>query len=78
MSEGPSAGDILLGLFMIAAGLCLALVGGGCTLMLLSDLQGVMRGSDGLFFFLLSAGTLAGGLAMLWFGFKIMTGKYRK
>ncbi len=78
MSEGPSAGDILLGLFMIAAGLCLALVGGGCTLMLLSDMRGMMRGSDGLFFFLLSAGTLAGGLAMLWFGLKIMTGRYRK
>lgn len=78
MSEGPSAGDVLLGLFMIAAGLCLTLVGGGCTLLMMSDLSGVMRGGDGIFFLLLSAGVLAGGLAMIWFGFKIMTGKYRK
>lgn len=78
MSEGPTAGDILLGLFLIAAGLCLTLVGGGCTLILLGELRNVMNGGGGgLFFLLLAVAALAAGLALLWFGFKIMSGKYR-
>src|SRR5205085_4721129 len=43
--RGPSAGDVLLGIFFIVCGLCLALVGGGCALFWLATM---FSGGDGL------------------------------
>ena len=75
MSEGPSGADILIGLFMIFAGLCLSLLGGGCSLMMFSAI-GTLQGGA-ILFLMLSLAVLAGGLGMIWIGFKMMTGRYR-
>jgi preprotein translocase subunit SecY len=81
MSEGggPSAGTILVAIFMLLAGLCITLLGGGCTLMWLAELNSPYGGMGGILnpLFLLSLATFAGGLGMLWVGFKLLTGKYR-
>ena len=74
--EGPSAGSILVGLFMLVAGLCITLLGGGCTLLMLSELNSPYGGGMGGLI-LLSLVIFAGGLGMLWVGFKLLTGKYR-
>jgi len=79
--EGPSAGQILGGLFMLLFGLCITLVGGGCTLLWLSELNSPYSGGMGGILnplFLLSLVTLFGGIALLWVGFKLLTGKYRR
>lgn len=78
--EGPSAGAILLGIFMLLAGLCITLLGGGCTLLWLSEFNSSYGGGMGTLvnpLFILSLVTFAGGLGMLWVGFKLLTGKYR-
>jgi hypothetical protein len=77
MSQGPGAGAILIGIFLILFGLCIALVGGGCTVLLVTDLNGVMKSGDGVGFLLLSLVTLAGGLGLLWVGVKLLRGGYR-
>lgn len=77
MSDGPSAGEVLLGIFVILFGLCIAFVGGGCTVVIL----GVLNASDWAavsFFLLLSLGVLALGLFLAWVGFKVAAGRYRK
>lgn len=78
--EGPGAGGILIGLFMLLAGLCITLLGGGCTLMWLAELNSPYGGGMGGLLnplFLISLVALAGGIGMLWVGFKLLTGKYR-
>lgn len=77
MSDGPNVGEVLIGIFVILFGLCLAFAGGGCTMMILgtlnaSDLAGMS------FFLLLSLGVFGLGLFLAWVGFKVMTGRYRK
>jgi hypothetical protein len=79
--EGPSAGGILLGIFMLLCGLCITVLGGGCTILWMSELGSPYSGGMGGLLnplFILSLVTLAGGLGMLWIGFKLLTGKYRK
>ena len=77
--EGPTAGQILLGLFMLLFGLCITLVGGGCTLLWLSEVTSYGGGLQNLLnpLLLLSIVTFAGGIGLLWIGFKLLTGKYR-
>jgi hypothetical protein len=78
--EGPSAGGILLGIFMLLAGLCITLLGSGCTLMWMSELNSPYSGGLAMLvnpLFIISLVTLAGGVGMLWVGFKLLTGKYR-
>ena len=45
--ESPSAGDILIGIFFILCGLCLALLGGGCTIFWIWAMFGGVMGSPG-------------------------------
>jgi hypothetical protein len=76
--EGPGTGAVLIGCFVIAFGLCITLVGGGCTVLLLSLIVGEPGGaSEGMLLLLLSLALLALGIWLLWVGFKLMTGRYR-
>ena len=78
--EGPTAGQVLLGIFMLLFGLCITLLGGGCTLLWLSTIGGGSTMGEASFLnplFFLSLATFAGGLGILWVGFKLLTGKYR-
>lgn len=79
MSEEPNVGEILIGIFVILFGLCIALVGGGCTVLLVSVL-GEGSGGDGSVaaLLLVSLAVLALGLFLTWVGIKLMTGRYRK
>jgi hypothetical protein len=69
MSDGPSAGQILIGIFLILFGLCITLVGGGCTVMWLYYIAGA--GAGGIVLFLVSLAVLAGGLVTIWAGTKM-------
>ena len=83
MSEGPTAGQMLLGIFMVLFGLCVVLVGGGCTVLWLSEIGsrshygGGMGGLDNPLLWV-SIVTFAGGIICLWVGGKLVTGKYRE
>lgn len=79
MNEGPSAGEILIGIFIVLFGLCIALVGGGCTILLVATLGGGSGGDSGIAALLLvSLAVLALGLFLAWVGVKLMMGRYRK
>jgi hypothetical protein len=70
VSEGPGAGRILAGIFLILCGLCLTLLGGGCTAMWLFFLFN--EGGVETSFFLLSLAALAIGLLLLWAAFRLL------
>lgn len=75
MSEGPSAGAILLAIFLILFGLCFTLLGGGCAIFWLwAMLQGgsSMNGSGD--FMMIGVVTLAVGLLLLWVSVKLLRG----
>jgi hypothetical protein len=81
MNERPTGGKVILGIFMILFGLCITLVGGGCSVLWLGELNSPYNsGMGGLAnpFLWISLITLAGGLACLWVGFKLLTGKFRE
>lgn len=80
MSEGPSVGDILIGIFIILFGLCIAFVGGGCTVMLVASVGGGWGAGTGggLALLIVSLAILALGLFLILIGFKMMTGRFRK
>ncbi len=64
MTNGPSGGDIVAGVVLILFGLCILLVGGGCTifwLMLMLD-RSSWGGSDGPGLLLVSLVAAAAGL----------------
>ncbi len=72
MSDGPNPGAILLGIFLVMCGLCVTLLGGGCTIMWLADIGSIFSGGGGgLFFFALSLATLCAGLSTIWLGIKM-------
>jgi hypothetical protein len=74
MSDGSSAGQILVGIFLILFGLCITLVGGGCTLMWIAfGLHD--HSSDAGLLLLVSLATLAGGVAIVWGGVKLLRSK---
>ncbi|HEY5713078.1 MAG TPA: hypothetical protein VIT38_14385 [Allosphingosinicella sp.] len=78
MSKGPSVGLVLVGLFIILFGLCIALVGGGCTILILLDPP---RGelADGFVIFLLMALAALGiGILILWGGYKVVQAGYAR
>ena len=77
MSDGPNVGEILIGIFVILFGLCLAFVGGGCTLFILASLNGTDWAGMGVFL-LISVAVLAVGLFLAWIGFKLAAGRYRQ
>ena len=74
MSDGPSPGNVIAGVFLILFGLCITLLGGGCTLLVLAEFR---PGADSgmLFFLALSLVILGGGVSLLWVGFRLVTGK---
>lgn len=77
MSEGPDAGNMIAGIFLILFGLCITLVGGGCTLLLLSMSADLYR--DGSWMLLLvSLVILGGGLTIIWVGYKLTTGGFNR
>jgi hypothetical protein len=77
MSDGPDAGGILIGIFVILFGLCIALTGGVCSFFLIGSIaQGDYGGMGGLL--LVSLAVLALGLWLCWMGFKLLTGRYRR
>ena len=72
---GPGAGQILVGIFLILFGLCVTLLGGGCTIMwvyVLFSEGGAFGG--GILLFLVSLAVLAGGLVTIWAGTKMFRG----
>ena len=77
MSEGPNTGNVIAGIFLILFGLCITLVGGGCTLMILS-LSTSMYQDGSWMLLLVSLVILAGGLTIIWVGFKLTTGGFNR
>ncbi|HEV2865031.1 MAG TPA: hypothetical protein VGX37_00810 [Allosphingosinicella sp.] len=77
MSNGNNAGNIIAGVFLILFGLCITLLGGGCTILMMSEMGTVMTSSE-LPFLLVSLVILGGGLALLWVGFKLVTGGFQR
>jgi hypothetical protein len=75
MNEGPNTASIIAGIFLILCGLCLTLLGGGCTVVMFSE--SMMQGG-GMVFVLLALITLGGGVAMIWLGVKVMTGRFQR
>jgi hypothetical protein len=74
MSGGSEPGLVLVGIFMLVAGICLTLVGGGCTLFLAVNIFDLFRGDGGLGLLLLGASllTLAVGLLLIRGGARLM------
>ena len=73
--RGPSVGNVLAGVFRVLLALCLIFAGGGCTLMLLPELF-KSSASFMLPFLVISVALLGGGLAAMWFGVRLIAGKY--
>ncbi len=78
--QGPGAAGIVAGIFLILAGLCLVLLGGGCSIFLLSMLGESSGGDYGSMIplLLLSMLIFGAGLALIWLGVKLMTGGFNK
>ena len=79
MSGNPNPGSILAGIFLIMCGLCVTVLGGGCTIMWLSEIGSIFSGGGGgLFFFALSVATLIAGLSTIWLGIRMFRGDDRR
>ena len=72
---GSGAAQVLVGIFLILFGLCVTLLGGGCTVMWVYFIANGETGGGLLL--LLSLAVLAVGLVTLWVGGKLMLGKYK-
>ena len=75
MSDGPDPGSVLVGIFLVVAGGCVALAGGVCTLFWLGNIGELFRGPDGSLGFLLLAASLVAlgfGAFMVWGGIKLV------
>ena len=77
MNEGPGAGNIIAGIFLVLFGLCVTLLGGGCTVMMVWELESVVSGGAWPLMFLALI-TLGGGIALIWLGVKLMTGGFNR
>ena len=75
MNDGPGTASIIAGIFLILCGLCLTLLGGGCTVVMFSE---SMIQGGGMPFLLLALVILGGGVAMIWLGIKVMTGRFER
>lgn len=74
--RGPGAGEIIAGIFLILFGLAGTLLGGGCTVLMLG-MFAQTPGAEGIMLLLVSLAILAGGLAAIWAGIKLMSGGLR-
>lgn len=71
MNDGRDPGLVVIGVFLIICGICIVLVGGGCTIFLLMDAASLAR--DGLMPFLfLSLLGLGIGAVTIWGGVRLM------
>src|SRR5689334_18199119 len=73
--QGPSAGVVLLAIFLILFGLCFTLLGGGCAIFWFWAMaQGAssMNGSGG--FLMVGLVTCAVGVLLLWVSVKLLRG----
>ena len=77
---GPGTGAIVAGTFLILFGLCLVLLGGGCSLVMFLEPGGLSGRDGGLVGFLLfiSLIALGAGFSLLWLGVKLVTGGFSK
>ena len=77
--RGPGAGNIIAGIFLILFGLCLTLLGGGCTVLWIGMLASAGGSAGDLYssapLVLLSVVTLGAGIALIWLGVKLMSGR---
>ena len=81
--KGPDAGSIVAGIFLILFGLCLTLLGGGCTVLWIGTVGSSGSGSSNTLYnvlplLLFSLLTLGAGAALIWLGVKLMTGGFSK
>ena len=79
--KGPGPGGFVAGIFLILFGLCLTLLGGGCTTSILLSLpmiSGGVGGYDWIPYFLMSLVTLGAGVSLIWLAVKLMSGDFRK
>jgi hypothetical protein len=75
MSQGPSAGAVLLAIFLTLFGLCFTLLGGGCAIFWFwAMLQGGSSMNGMEVFVLMSLVALAVGVLLLWVSVKLLRG----
>lgn len=75
MSEGPNPAAVLIGLFLLIAGVCLVVLGGGCTISVLGELASSRSGAEHDFTGLalgVSLVMLAVGSLMTWGGMRLL------
>ena len=74
--DGPSGGIVLAAVFMIIAGLCLALVGGGCTVLIFAEFDPATGGGGDSYvpFLLLSLAVLGLGIGLIWLAVRLLRG----
>lgn len=74
MSEGPNPARVVIGVFLLVAGICLVLLGGGCTISVLGEI-GAARSLDHDFTGLvltIALLMLAVGAIMVWGGVRLL------
>lgn len=78
--QGPNVGLVLIGIFVLLFGLCITLVGGGCTILLLTmgsgGIGGGGVGGEFLTFLTISLVVLGVGGLILWGGIKVVKAGY--
>jgi hypothetical protein len=70
----PSTGNVIAGVFLILVALALILTGGGCTVAIF--LFGGLSDPSMLPMLLISLAILGGGCAAMYFGVRLVSGKY--
>jgi hypothetical protein len=85
-TEGPTpprkpvdTGNSCAGIFLIVLSLCLLLVGGGCTVIMVAlflESPGDSGWAQALPLLLLSVGVFAAGCAAMYFGVRLVRGRY--
>ena len=73
----PSGGQVLAGFLLILFGLCLFLVGGGCTILWVTILmsESGLNGSEGPGLVLISLVAAGAGIVAIWQGVKMLRWK---
>jgi hypothetical protein len=73
-SPGPSAGGIILGIFFLLFGICILLVGGGCTIFWLMEMSASAANFSEVGLLLLSAAVAVGGIFSIIFAIRLFKG----
>jgi len=79
--DSPDAAGIIAGIFLILFGLCLTLLGGGCSAMFFFSAGGVGSPSEMwtmMPLVLIALITLGAGIALIWLGVKLMSGGFKR